>query len=341
MRYLTAARRVRRQTATLGLAFLFLNGVLAADDSPCDLNGDSKVTVADVQHAINQGLGSESCGGGDLNRDGRCDVVDVQRFVNASMGKPCLVGDSSADASKPVLDYGVKCDGVTDDTNNLQAALNDSANWTSGALSFPPSGTCVVSSGLTWTSSGRPTILGRGATIKAKNGMPVNAGYDMLRVAKADGATIDDLDFDANRIGRARSEAEVHTLEIRDTRGLTIRKVDVRNSVTDGFYLDAADPRDMNTIPRNITFIDSTADSSYRHGMSIVAGRDITIKGACDGGAGGTCTCHFINTDGTVPAASVDPGGSVPGTLGVERTVIEGCQFTADQGYGIKMTNSY
>lgn len=51
-----------------------------------DVNGDGTVTVADVQLAVNQALGTATCGAGDVNRDGACNVNDVQRVVNAVLG---------------------------------------------------------------------------------------------------------------------------------------------------------------------------------------------------------------------------------------------------------------
>lgn len=51
-----------------------------------DINGDGSVTVADVQRAVNQALGIESCGAGDVNKDGTCNVADVQPTVNAVLG---------------------------------------------------------------------------------------------------------------------------------------------------------------------------------------------------------------------------------------------------------------
>jgi hypothetical protein len=51
-----------------------------------DLNGDGKVDSADVQVALGQGLGNQSCTTGDVNGDGKCDVTDVILTVMAAMG---------------------------------------------------------------------------------------------------------------------------------------------------------------------------------------------------------------------------------------------------------------
>jgi len=58
----------------------------------CDINSDSLVNVVDVQLAVNQALGTTTCGPADLNGDGQCNIIDVQRVINAALGASCVVG---------------------------------------------------------------------------------------------------------------------------------------------------------------------------------------------------------------------------------------------------------
>ena len=58
----------------------------------CDLNGDGRVNVLDVQLATNQTLGYAACGSADLNGDSRCTIIDVQRIISASLGAACHLG---------------------------------------------------------------------------------------------------------------------------------------------------------------------------------------------------------------------------------------------------------
>ncbi len=58
----------------------------------CDLNGDGKVNVLDVQLATNQTLGYAACGSADLNGDSKCTIVDVQRIISTSLGAACHLG---------------------------------------------------------------------------------------------------------------------------------------------------------------------------------------------------------------------------------------------------------
>jgi hypothetical protein len=58
----------------------------------CDLNGDGKVDVLDVQISISGSLGTSSCSNGDLDGSGTCNVVDTQRVINAALGGACRLG---------------------------------------------------------------------------------------------------------------------------------------------------------------------------------------------------------------------------------------------------------
>jgi hypothetical protein len=54
--------------------------------SPCDVNGDGVVNVADVQIEANMALGIRLC----TNPSGTCTVASVQRVVNAALGGQCV-----------------------------------------------------------------------------------------------------------------------------------------------------------------------------------------------------------------------------------------------------------
>jgi hypothetical protein len=55
----------------------------------CDLNGDGRTDVSDLQLSARQAIGLDACTA-DISRDGRCDVVDVQRVVNSALGGACV-----------------------------------------------------------------------------------------------------------------------------------------------------------------------------------------------------------------------------------------------------------
>ena len=55
--------------------FLLSIGLLQGAGSPCDVNGDGQVNSADVQRAVNQAVGVDTCDSADLDLNGRCDAV--------------------------------------------------------------------------------------------------------------------------------------------------------------------------------------------------------------------------------------------------------------------------
>ena len=57
----------------------------------CDVNGDGRVDVTDVQDEINAVLGGAPCIA-DPDGDGRCTVVDVQVVIVAALGGACRLG---------------------------------------------------------------------------------------------------------------------------------------------------------------------------------------------------------------------------------------------------------
>ena len=62
-----------------------------AQVSPCDLNADGAINVADVQLAVNMSVGMANCTA-NIMGPGICNVVVVQRVVNATLGQGCVTG---------------------------------------------------------------------------------------------------------------------------------------------------------------------------------------------------------------------------------------------------------
>src|SRR5579862_2697094 len=95
--------KTRRLAGRTGLLLALIPGLLAqSSTSPCDLNGDGSVNVADVQLAVNEALGLSSC---TMNLDGTgtCDIADVQRVIAAALGGACNATGSTPPAqSSPI-----------------------------------------------------------------------------------------------------------------------------------------------------------------------------------------------------------------------------------------------
>jgi len=84
--------RARHRTWHILALVAGLSSVSAwAQVSPCDLNADGVVNIADVQLAVNMSVGAASCTANIMGA-GICNVVVVQRVVNAALGQACVIG---------------------------------------------------------------------------------------------------------------------------------------------------------------------------------------------------------------------------------------------------------
>ena len=77
---------------TVTASLLICSGSVWAQTNPCAITGDSSVSAADVQAAINMSIGISSCPSTvNIAGAGVCNAIVVQRVINASLGQSCLV----------------------------------------------------------------------------------------------------------------------------------------------------------------------------------------------------------------------------------------------------------
>lgn len=196
----------------------------------------------------------------------RKDVVAVAEQVNGVANQLKMI------AYQNIKFFGVKGDGITDDTENIQTALD--ANI---PLYFPP-GTYIISQSLAVRNG---ILLGQNAKIKmAGNSLEVYACFQVYSDCLIDNFTL---------IGD-RNEHQVTTgeygmgININGSNNV-IRNCIIKDNWGDGIYIKG----DKNTISNCRIY------NSRRNGISVINGKDIYITG-----------CHIHDTHGTSPMCAID-----------------------------------
>ena len=133
--------------ASIGAYLVFSSS--AASSLNADFNSDSTVNVYDLSIlATNWGKTSVTHAQGDANNDSTINIYDLS-IVASEWGQTITITPTPIPTGQPansvnVKDYGVKGDGVTDDTAKLLVAFN--AAVTQNKIAWVPSGTYMVSS---------------------------------------------------------------------------------------------------------------------------------------------------------------------------------------------------
>jgi hypothetical protein len=141
-------------------------------------------------------------------------------------------------------DFGAVCDGTTDDTTAIQAAINQAAS--AGVTLYGPSGACLATA-LTLPSN--LTLTGQGAgqfIIRAKTGTAI-AGTPFIRNATQSGGgnsniTLSNLTIDGNMAGNGGAgragalNQEIPSLSLIRVTGVSIDNVTLVNSAAAAIY---------------------------------------------------------------------------------------------------------
>lgn len=208
---------------------------------------------------------------------------------------------------------GAKGDGITDDTQAIQRAV-DLVAGTGGTVSVPK-GTYLVNALVSVRLRSDMTLaLAPGAVLKA---IPNSSAHSaILLVAKAERVTITGGTLLGERAGHTGQGGEWgHGLSLAQARQVVVAGVTARECWGDGFYVSSS---------HEVTFCGVVADHNRRQGMSITSGKGIVVRDST-----------FRNTAGTLPEDGLDIEPNAGDT--VDNVLITGCTFVDNAGYGLEI----
>lgn len=213
-----------------------------------------------------------------------------------------------------VLDYGVKGDGVTDDTDAIQALLRTASGQ--GPVYFP-AGTYMVRTNQILPGnvnkrgihipSNSELILDENATIQGI--ATIDDVYNVLCVYLVDNVTI--------RGGTIRGDADTHTpsaffngicLRIQGSTNVTVENVSFTNGYADGCAIVYDDITAPYVDCKNIHLINCNSTYNNRNGLSVIG---------CDGGSvvGGNYSYNF-GEGNTECGIDIEPNSTKPSASG-------------------------
>ncbi|MGB8710998.1 MAG: glycosyl hydrolase family 28-related protein, partial [Methyloceanibacter sp.] len=187
-----------------------------------------------------------------------------------------------------VKDKGAKGDGRTDDTDAIQAAIDDVGG--TGGTVLVPSGTYMVDA----VEKKRRLALKSDMTLKLDKGAILKAipndsrKYSVLSISGVSDVAVMGGTLEGDRTehqGKA-GEAGMGLRIERGAKDVTVAGVTSRKMWGDGFYVEDA---------KNTKFCAVTADNNRRQGLSIVEADGVLVTDSI-----------FSNTHGTRPSAGID-----------------------------------
>jgi hypothetical protein len=185
--------------------------------------------------------------------------------------------------------HGAAGDGATDDTAAIQKAIGLT----------PAGGTLCVPDGTYMIDAARSLVLKSAFRLKLAPGTTLRArpnnlgGYAVVRAVDKTDIVIEGGVIQGERMQHQGTTGEWGMgIDIRGSRGVTIRRVQVRDCWGDGIYLGRGKTSITN---EDIDIVDVVARNNRRQGISIITGRRVAVVRA-----------RLAETAGTPPAAGLD-----------------------------------
>ncbi len=231
----------------------------------------------------------------------------------------------------PDVEYVTPLDYLDENATDHTAAFNEAIKeaHNSNKAVFVPEGTYRINADIgIKVKSGVDIIMSPNAVIKAL-GSAINHSR-VFELYLADDVTITGGQIIGERYHHIGTSGEWGMgIRIYDCENVTISDVTISNCWGDGIYIGAEDEDVKGAGCDNITIDNCYLYNNRRNNLSIVCGRDITVK-----------HCTFENAHGTAPGYGIDIEPNYPHINQSQRILIHDCVFSENEGGSMAIITS-
>jgi hypothetical protein len=229
----------------------------------------------------------------------------------------------AAGSSVNVKDKGAKGDGLTDDTDAFQAAVN-SLPAAGGTVAVPAGSFLIDASRSIRLKSGTTLRMEQGTRLVAKPNSLDRSYVVLVEGAKgvviSGGAIVGERDHHTGTTGEWG-----HGIYVRGSVDVSISDVHISSCWGDGICIGAIPQKGALALKSSAIRIQRVVSTgNRRQGLSIGPAEDVRIT-----------ECEFSNTNGTKPSAGVDIEPEQPETAA--RITVSGCRILNNAGPGIQI----